>query len=790
MGKLVILELDGDLRGGLRVTLDWGDDGDNPAHFLRLKGSLPANPGLAEALQTHWVENYRNLSAPYRIKPTRIKRHVSVEACRASARALSQQFNAWLDSPDFRPLDKRLRQELAPTEDIRLLVRTSDLALQKLPWPDWELVQGYPRAEPAIAPLEAKTRRLTSSLPRSTRVWILAVLGHAEGIDVEGDRHFLETLPAAAPRFLVQPSHAEVIEALQGGPWDIIFFAGHSETEGDTGRIHLNAAESLTVDELWYSLRKAVDRGLHLAIFNSCDGLGLAQRLDELAIPQMIVMRELVPDQVAQRFLTRFLGNFAAGLPLYTAVREARQCLHDHYEREFPGAGWLPVICQGVGMMPLTWEELYTRVEPAPEPVLATVAPPSAPALLASRRDRWQSLLLATALTTGLVTGTRLLGLWQAVELYAFDHLTTGQPAAKMDDRFLLITIGEADIQYQLHQGMALRHSLSPEALELLWQKLAPYQPRLVSFSILDFKYDSQRNVELLSSPQVLIACQHASPDDDLEAVVAPAGLAGDRLGFINRVLDPDGLLRRQLLGLGFETEQPCKTNHALSLRVAEHYLQARAERVSPTELKLGQATLHKLSTRSGGYALRPSHAEGFQIPLWYRHSSPPTVSLADLISGAKDPLLEQLVRDKMVLVGRDRHGEDATAIPARRGRHTVPHIEVQANAIGQLIDAAQGKQATWRYLSEVGETILITALALVASASVFLKPSWQRFLASFLLTSLGLAACFFASQQLVWLPTAALLATIPLASGLASYCLYWLPRSQSKVHATPPSSP
>ncbi|NJS16965.1 MAG: hypothetical protein HC787_09235 [Nostocaceae cyanobacterium CSU_2_110] len=87
-------------------------------------------------------------------------------------------------------------------------------------------------------------------------------------------------------------------------------FAGHSQTEADTGRIYLNSEDSLTIPELRYALRNAVSKGLQLAIFNSCDGLGLVGELQDLHIGQIIVMKEPVPDFVAQQFLKYFSHNF------------------------------------------------------------------------------------------------------------------------------------------------------------------------------------------------------------------------------------------------------------------------------------------------------------------------------------------------------------------------------------------------------------------------------------------------------------------------------------------------
>ena len=98
--------------------------------------------------------------------------------------------------------------------------------------------------------------------------------------------------------------------------WDILFFAGHSFSDGgeDEGRFNISLTESLTIVELKYALKNAIEQGFKLAIFNSCDGLGLARNLASLGMPAIIVMRERVPDQAAQKFLDYFLEAFAQKL--------------------------------------------------------------------------------------------------------------------------------------------------------------------------------------------------------------------------------------------------------------------------------------------------------------------------------------------------------------------------------------------------------------------------------------------------------------------------------------------
>ena len=54
------------------------------------------------------------------------------------------------------------------------------------------------------------------------------------------------------------------------------------------------------------AMKIAIAKGLQLAIFNSCDGLGIANQLAKLYLPQSIVMREVVADEAAQKFSQYF----------------------------------------------------------------------------------------------------------------------------------------------------------------------------------------------------------------------------------------------------------------------------------------------------------------------------------------------------------------------------------------------------------------------------------------------------------------------------------------------------
>jgi hypothetical protein len=105
-------------------------------------------------------------------------------------------------------------------------------------------------------------------------------------------------------------------------------------------------------------LKRAIAQGLKLAIFNSCDGLGLADYLADLQIPQTIVMREPVPDRVAHEFLKNFLVAFSDNQLFNESVRLAREQLQA-LEDLYPCASWLPVIYQNPAEIPLIWSNLW-----------------------------------------------------------------------------------------------------------------------------------------------------------------------------------------------------------------------------------------------------------------------------------------------------------------------------------------------------------------------------------------------------------------------------------------------
>jgi CHASE2 domain-containing sensor protein len=738
--RLVVLKIQGNFDGGFQIGLEIGPEQQRPT--VRLQGQLPPLPEMP-LYYSRWRDRYwalgdvRRLSAP-RTQLKNVSMTELRQDCISTASMLRSRFQAWLQSPEFRPIQDKCLEVLSPDEALRLVVQTDNPDLQKLPWHCWDLLERYPQAEVAITPLKAEQPPARS--PHGS-VRVLAILGHSEGIDVEADRALLQALPNAKVTFLVEPQRQELSDRLWQQPWDIIFFAGHSLTETTQGRIFLNPKDSFAIEELKYALRHAARQGLQLAIFNSCDGWGIARDLAELTIPQTIVMREPVADQVAQTFLRYFLPAFSQGMPLYAAVRQAREQLQG-LEDQFPCASWLPLIMQNLEAVPPTWWELTQK----------------------SGTGRLARSLAWSLSVAALVLGARHHGLLQPLELMAYDQLLQVRSAVYKepeDSRIVVVTLRNADKTY-LKEGFvkqpALRdgHKQKPDASKLKdksildqtalrdWQKQEPDAFKLKDKSIsdaglvqllkiletakplavgLDLGRDTRReNVspklvqQFQRSSTLVVVCE--------KKVKEPFPPGANQAGFADVLPDGEGGIVRRHLYLWNEgaprlpgaTPTCDSVQNSLSLQLAvqavQHYVggdQIRA--IPPKQIQLGKVVLNPLEGASGGYI--GNITDGYQILLNYRDRRFRTISLTDVL---QQEGLEQL-RGKIVLVGTDQPEIDQFNLPVG-GRQSGVFLHAQMTS--QLVSAALGERPLLGTWARPQEFLWIGGWAVVAGVLVW----------------------------------------------------------------------
>jgi uncharacterized protein YjbI with pentapeptide repeats len=348
--RVVFLKLaDRDLHGEIDVRVEIADRGATPR-----AATIGKLTNLDEVLRAYttwqtsydsYIEGTHSRIDIARDRPTNLSDRSVIRDCQIAAQNLKQQLNTCLDRSEFKPIKELMLQELHPSQSIQIIIQTDDLQIRQLPWQLWNLLEIFRQAEITFASHTYQARERDRS-PRQP-LQVLAIFGNSEGIDLTVDRQLLTTLPNANVELLISPSRQILNDKIWSKAWDIIFFAGHSSSDRNLehGYIELNPQERASIAELKYAFQKAIDRGLKLVMLNSCDGWGLATELIDLQLAQAIFMREPIPDLVAQQFLRHFLTAFTNGLPLYLAVREAREKLQGLEDR-YPCATWLPVICQ------------------------------------------------------------------------------------------------------------------------------------------------------------------------------------------------------------------------------------------------------------------------------------------------------------------------------------------------------------------------------------------------------------------------------------------------------------
>lgn len=243
-----------------------------------------------------------------------------------------------------------------PINEIhRISVQTDFVELWRYPWHDWTPIRQHSNLDVVFSPMVYQS--LKSPVAQHERVRILAIFGANGDLDLKGDLEALRALPNVELHCLRSPQLSELY-SLWCQPWDILFFAGHSQ---GNGIIINNQEEPLEIRRLYRTLERAVGQGLKLAIFNSCDSIPLGQFLIQLGLPHAIVMREAVPNIAAELFLKYFLQNFHGGADLYAAVAQARSQLRElsRSDDHLPGTSALPLICRHPQARCPHWHHLW-----------------------------------------------------------------------------------------------------------------------------------------------------------------------------------------------------------------------------------------------------------------------------------------------------------------------------------------------------------------------------------------------------------------------------------------------
>lgn len=133
----------------------------------------------------------------------------------------------------------------------------------------------------------------------------------------------------------------ELHRALQGGPWHVFHFIGHGGFDSKSGEGVLALAGEQGKTELLHATQLArllANHGfVRLAVLNACEGArgnqhdifsSTAAMLAQRGIPGVLAMQEAITDLAAIELTRAFYEALATGMPVDTAVAEARVAIN------------------------------------------------------------------------------------------------------------------------------------------------------------------------------------------------------------------------------------------------------------------------------------------------------------------------------------------------------------------------------------------------------------------------------------------------------------------------------
>ena len=270
------------------------------------------------------------------IRTELIRRHGDPQASGSSFQAKSQSVSSSISRPE-------------------LFLVCNALELARLPWESWEIVEGLGRQFSIVRmPSTISSATTTVRQKPRTKTRVLAILGGDERLTVQGDRATLKAQEQLLdvhyigwkPGDNVSELREEILNVLAAPEgWDILFFAGHSNEETAVdGQIFIAPNASLSISELSAPLKEALKHGLKFAIFNSCSGLDIANKLIDTGLGQVAIIREPIRNDVAQCFLADFLQRLSHFQNTQEALQGTCQFLEAEKKQTYPSAYLTPSL--------------------------------------------------------------------------------------------------------------------------------------------------------------------------------------------------------------------------------------------------------------------------------------------------------------------------------------------------------------------------------------------------------------------------------------------------------------
>ncbi len=344
---------------------------------------------------------------------------------------------------------------------------------------------------------------------------------------------------------------------------------------------------------------------------------------------------------------------------------------------------------------------------------------------------------IALSSVTGIcLIGLAQAGLFQAIELKAFDHftqLTTRQtsdqksdqtpgqkpgqssdqkpdnqppasethqraPSNAASDNIVIVAITEADIQAQK------TWPFSDQIFAQLLGQLQQHSPQVIGLDIyrdIPHKPGTKALAKQLEQENVVTITKL----DDLGRgeVPSPLKVPESRVGFNDIVIDPDGIVRRNFIFAAIGEQQL----YSFALRLVEQFLAPQDIEVIAEEdaIRIGNTRIPSIEPTTGGY--QQIDAAGYQTILRY---APPgnearQLSFSQVLTNDYDP---SWIEGKIVIIGTTApSNKDAFYTPfsaATRDEVTTSGVNIHAQLTHQILSAVVNKRPLFSVWPQGGE--------------------------------------------------------------------------------------
>ncbi|MFB2833824.1 CHASE2 domain-containing protein [Floridanema evergladense] len=313
----------------------------------------------------------------------------------------------------------------------------------------------------------------------------------------------------------------------------------------------------------------------------------------------------------------------------------------------------------------------------------------------------WRGVLITAPSVTALVIGLRFIGLFQFLELSAYDQMFHLRPKEARDSRIVIVGINEKDLQ-ELQQW-----PIKDKILVELLQKIKQQRPRAIGLDIYrdlpeGTEAEHQKLLQLYQTTPNLIGIKKVVGNDRGPAVNPPPILKEKgQISANDLPLDTDGKIRRQFLYIS----QNGKPVESLGLRLALMYLEKKGilpKAAKNNDLQLGKVVFVPFEANDGGYVR--TDAAGYQVILNFRGAG--NFKIISVLDVLKNRIPSDLMRDRIVLIGSTAASvNDLSYTPYSSSLVGIPQrtsgVEVHAHLTSMILSAVMDDRPLIKTLPE-----------------------------------------------------------------------------------------